>query len=186
MVVDVTPLSVRLFKCTFAAFIERRQKGLERFLRRLTEHPLLVTDDFVHMFFETDQKIPKSGSSYFSTMSKALTTYFETDEFFDDRMRQADVLESQLKRLHKAIESLVSVRKNVSVSTTKFAETFAALADAEVCRCSVVYRMRIVCTFFSNHSVLTHDCMYGLEEYYTIENTVRDVNRYTVFRYTFR
>ena len=44
---------------------------------------------------------------------------------------QADVLGAQLGRLHKSIESLVSIRRGLSISTTKFAETFAALADAE-------------------------------------------------------
>lgn len=83
------------------------------------------------MFFETDQKIPKPASQMFNLMAKSVTTYFETDEFFDDRWRQMEVLDSQLRRLHRAIDSLVGVRKGLSADTTTFAKTFAALADSE-------------------------------------------------------
>jgi sorting nexin-1/2 len=83
------------------------------------------------MFFETDQKMPKPPSSMFSTMAKSVATYFETDEFFEDRWRQMDVLSGQLNRLHRAVEGMVNVRKGLSVDTTNFAKTFAALADSE-------------------------------------------------------
>jgi len=112
-------------------FIERRQYALQRFLRRMVSHPILVVDEMVIAFFETDTKMPKPSSSMLSSIAAKVTMYFETDEYFDDRMKQNDVLGAQLGRLHKSIESLVSIRRGLSISTTKFAETFAALADAE-------------------------------------------------------
>lgn len=112
-------------------FIERRQFALQRFLRRLVSHPILVIDDLVVQFFETDAKMPKPPSNMLSSLAQKVTMYFETDEYFDDRMKQADVLAAQLGRLHKGIEALVTIRRGLSISTTKFAETFAALADAE-------------------------------------------------------
>ena len=174
-------------------FIERRQYALQRFLRRMVSHPILVVDENVVGFFETDTKMyigstaaptcliftplmlaldalsslicsrdravdcagglcadavlatlrsaesglertshrAKPASSLLASMAAKVTMYFETDEYFDDRMKQNDVLGAQLGRLHKSIESLVSIRRGLSISTTKFAETFAALADAE-------------------------------------------------------
>ena len=38
-------------------FIERRQYALQRFLRRLASHPILVVDENVVAFFETDAKM---------------------------------------------------------------------------------------------------------------------------------
>ena len=38
-------------------FVETRQYGLQRFLRRLVAHPALVDDALFHQFLETDDKV---------------------------------------------------------------------------------------------------------------------------------
>jgi hypothetical protein len=37
-------------------------------------HPILVTDEMVRMFFESDQKIPKPASTLLTAFAKSVTT----------------------------------------------------------------------------------------------------------------
>ena len=55
----------------------------------------------------------------------------EIDEWFDDKARELSILERQLRKLHTSIAALCDGRRELSLSTTKFAESFAALAEAE-------------------------------------------------------
>eukprot|EP00039_Didymoeca_costata_P018655 m.334425 g.334425 ORF g.334425 m.334425 type:complete len:506 (+) comp17350_c0_seq1:223-1740(+) len=111
-------------------FIERRQHALQRFLRRLVVHPSIVDDELVHQFFETDTKMPKPKQDYVAMLTPKFPA-IEIDEWFGDKSSELVVLEKQLRKLHNAVSAMCDGRKELSMSTTKFAESFAALADAE-------------------------------------------------------
>jgi len=112
-------------------FVETRQYGLQRFLRRLVAHPALVDDPLFHQFLETDDKMPAPKKDYAALLAPMKFPAIEIDEWFDDKSRELTILERQLKKLHTAIAALCDGRRELSLSTTKFAESFAALAEAE-------------------------------------------------------
>eukprot|EP00052_Salpingoeca_macrocollata_P027594 m.262696 g.262696 ORF g.262696 m.262696 type:complete len:408 (+) comp22762_c17_seq3:821-2044(+) len=111
-------------------FIERRAAALGRFLARVAQHPVLRKDDMLRLFLESEDRLPKPKSSIMSVLGK-LGGIGDADEWFDDKAREIDTLEAQLKKTHAALESLVTKRKELSVFTSTFAESLAALADAE-------------------------------------------------------
>lgn len=112
-------------------FLERRKAGLERFIQRCVGHPVLRTDDLLISFLQTEDKIPKHKGSGFSGVMSKLVSYAETDEWFSDKNGEVENIETQLKKLQSALEHMVKRRKELAGHTTFFAESFAALADAE-------------------------------------------------------
>jgi sorting nexin-1/2 len=111
-------------------FIEKRQYALQRFLKRVVAHPELINDPALHQFLETDEKIAAPKKDLLTMLSLKLAPV-EVDEWFDDKTRELQVLETQLKKLHSAASLLCDGRKDLSHHTTRFAESFAALAQAE-------------------------------------------------------
>lgn len=111
-------------------FIERRGAALGRFIARVAAHPTLAGDEVLKLFLTTEGKLPKPKATGAGLLAK-LTGYTESDEFFDSKVREMDVLESELKKMHAAAEGLVSRRKELATSTVAFAEAFGGLAEAE-------------------------------------------------------
>lgn len=116
---------------TDSSFIERRTHGLSRFMQRIASHPVLHGDPMVRNFLESADKMPKVESSVFASVSAKLGSFVETDQWFEEKVRDVDQLESQLKKLHGGVEGLVNRRKELSTATMAAVESLSTLADAE-------------------------------------------------------
>ncbi|CAG8462541.1 11807_t:CDS:10 [Ambispora leptoticha] len=109
-------------------FVENRRQALEKCLNKITSHPELQDDPDLHLFLEsdtftTDVKRNESKGvlrSLSDAMSNAATfsKFTETDEWFENRRNQLDILESQLKAL-------------LNGATKEFGESMMTLACAE-------------------------------------------------------
>lgn len=92
-------------------FLEFRRRELERFLLRVTSHPILRTSKYVQIFLETkddskfitvkeDEK-QKNNSGFFSRFAKAMVSSpaVETDSWFAAKTEY-------ISKLHSCLESL--------------------------------------------------------------------------------
>ncbi|KAF9417747.1 Vacuolar protein sorting-associated protein 5 [Podila epigama] len=126
-------------------FVESRRIALERCLRKITAHPMLYGDPDLKLFLESDSlvaeiKEKKQDSSkgfmtkFGETLSSAttFTKVQETDEWFESRRTQLDVLDSQLKSLLKAIEAIIKQRKDLGLASAEFGESIVSLAGTEL------------------------------------------------------
>jgi sorting nexin-1/2 len=76
-------------------------------------------------------KLPKPKSSLLEAVKDKIATFDEPDMWFLDKAREVDTLQAQLAKLHNVADTLVSQRRELASATTGFAESFAALAEAE-------------------------------------------------------
>ncbi|KAF9199478.1 Vacuolar protein sorting-associated protein 5 [Haplosporangium sp. Z 27] len=125
-------------------FVESRRIALERCLRKMTAHPMLYGDPDLKLFLESDSlvaeiKEKRQDSKGFmtkfgETLSSAttFTKVHETDEWFESRRNQLDVLDSQLKSLLKAIEAIIKQRKDLGSASAEFGESIVSLAGTEL------------------------------------------------------
>ncbi|KAJ1657105.1 Vacuolar protein sorting-associated protein vps5 [Dispira simplex] len=125
-------------------FVESRRLGLERFLRKVTRHPLLNDNPELRLFLTSenftmetkDRRVESSGARGFfgvfgEVMSNSFSKYVETDEWFENRRHQLDALESQLRSLYKAVVMVVHQRKELSSAYYDLAMSFDTLAEHE-------------------------------------------------------
>ncbi|KAF9356627.1 Vacuolar protein sorting-associated protein 5 [Mortierella sp. AD094] len=125
-------------------FVESRRIALERCLRKMTAHPMLYGDPDLKLFLESESlvaeiKEKRQDSKGFmtkfgETLSSAttFTKVHETDEWFESRRNQLDVLDSQLKSLLKAIEAIIKQRKDLGSASAEFGESIVSLAGTEL------------------------------------------------------
>ncbi|KAI7817463.1 Vps5 C terminal like-domain-containing protein [Gamsiella multidivaricata] len=124
-------------------FVESRRIALERCLRKMTAHPMLYGDPDLKLFLESDSLVAEEKrqdsskgfmTKFGETLSSAttFTKVHETDEWFESRRNQLDVLDSQLKSLLKAIEAIIKQRKDLGVASAEFGESIVSLAGAEL------------------------------------------------------
>ncbi|XP_033750332.1 sorting nexin-2-like isoform X2 [Pecten maximus] len=126
-------------------FVERRRLTLERFLTRTAQHPVLRKDADFREFLERAGELPKATNT--SALSSAgVKRLFhkvgdavdkisykmeEADEWFEEKQQQVECLDTQLRKLHSSMESVVNHRKDLSNSTAAFAKSAAMLGNAE-------------------------------------------------------
>ncbi|KAF9194107.1 Vacuolar protein sorting-associated protein 5 [Haplosporangium sp. Z 767] len=126
-------------------FVESRRIALERCLRKMTAHPMLYGDPDLKLFLESDSLVAEIKekrqdnskgfmTKFGETLSSAttFTKVHETDEWFESRRTQLDVLDSQLKSLLKAIEAIIKQRKDLGVASAEFGESIVSLAGTEL------------------------------------------------------
>ncbi|KAF9976015.1 Vacuolar protein sorting-associated protein 5 [Actinomortierella ambigua] len=126
-------------------FVESRRIALERCLRKITAHPMLYGDPDLKLFLESDSleaeiKVKRADNSkgfmtkFGETLSSAttFTKVQETDEWFESRRTQLDVLETQLKTLLKAVEAIIKQRKDLGQASAEFGESIVSLAGTEL------------------------------------------------------
>ncbi|KAK3816270.1 MAG: Vps5 C terminal like-domain-containing protein [Benniella sp.] len=123
-------------------FVESRRIALERCLRKMTAHPMLYGDPDLKLFLESESLVAeekRQDSKGFmtkvgETLSSAttFTKVQETDEWFESRRNQLDVLESQLRSLLKAVEAIIKQRKDLGVASSEFGESIVSLAGTEL------------------------------------------------------
>jgi sorting nexin-1/2 len=128
-----------------AFFIERRRANLERFLNRLASHPVLKKEEDFRNFLENPGELPKaketaamSGAGFMRlvknvgmSISKISGKKTDIDSWFDDRLREYDVLETHLKKLHSSIDGMLSARKELCGCTNSFVKSLGVLANVE-------------------------------------------------------
>jgi len=130
---------------TKAHFISLRRAALERFINRVALHPVLRLDvDFVD-FLECSSDLPRatstsaiSSASVFKmitrvgeTVNKMAYKMEEGDPWFEEKTLQVEQMESQLKKLHCCVESVVSCRRELALATGQFSQATALLATTE-------------------------------------------------------
>ncbi|CAB3993838.1 Sorting nexin-2 [Paramuricea clavata] len=143
-VLGMTKVKLGKEESTSADFVERRRASLERYLNRTAAHPALREDSEFRQFLETENLPRATGTAAFSgggfkrlvknvgdTMFNLTSKIEESDQWFEDKHIKIDALETQLKKLHQALESLVNNRKELSTSTTVFSNAIAVLSSAE-------------------------------------------------------
>lgn len=128
-------------------FVESRRSALERMLNKTAAHPILQHDADLKIFLESDafnmdvkhreHKEPGLGESkgMFSSIgfgSAGSGKFIEHDDWFHDRKIYLDALETQLKALLKAIDTVVSQRKTLAEAAGDFSASLHALSTVEL------------------------------------------------------
>ncbi|OQR68573.1 sorting nexin-2-like [Tropilaelaps mercedesae] len=126
-------------------FVERRRSQLERFLRRVSRHPILVTDPDFREFLELEGDLPKSShTSALSgagviklinrvgdTVNKITYKMDENDSWFEDKTVFIDNLDIQLRKLHSSLDFMVTQRRELAANSGVFARSAAMLGNCE-------------------------------------------------------
>nr|XP_054756130.1 sorting nexin-2-like [Lytechinus pictus] len=125
-------------------FIGKRRAALERFLNRTAAHPILYTDSDFREFLEKDDLPKATNTSALSgagvlraftkvvdSASKVVSRMNESDQWFEEKQHMIDNLDSQLKKLHTSVESMVTSRKELANTTSTFAKSSAMLGNSE-------------------------------------------------------
>ncbi|KAI9032265.1 Vps5 C terminal like-domain-containing protein, partial [Hyaloraphidium curvatum] len=127
-------------------FVESRRVGLERFLQKITSHPMLFDDADVKVFLEsetfsadssmlTKRDPSKATGGILGAFSMSNVTQFratpDRDDFLDTRKMEIDKFEAQLKQLMKGVEAIVKQRKELGAATSEFGDALLALSGAE-------------------------------------------------------
>ncbi|CAB4395886.1 unnamed protein product [Rhizophagus irregularis] len=126
-------------------FVENRRQALEKCLNRITSHPKLYRDPDLKLFLESDtftidvkRKNQDESKGVLKSLGEAMSNaatfnkFTETDEWFESRRNQLDILESQLKTLLKSVEAIVKQRKDLGSATVDFGNSLLSLAGAEL------------------------------------------------------
>ena len=128
-------------------FVESRRQALERMLNRTAAHPILQHDSDLKIFLESDafgvdvkhreHREPGLGESkgMFSSFGIGASNagkFIEHDDWFHDRKIYLDALETQLKGLLKAIDTVVVQRKALAEAAGDFSASLHALATVEL------------------------------------------------------
>ncbi|KAK0178264.1 hypothetical protein PV328_002231 [Microctonus aethiopoides] len=127
-------------------FIERRRAALERYLNRTASHPVLSVDPDFREFLEADMELPKATSTSAlsgagvmrlfnkvgETVNKITYKMDESDSWFEEKTSQIDSLDTQLRALHSAVETLTNQRQELASFTGASAKSIAVLGHGEV------------------------------------------------------
>ncbi|XP_043933396.1 sorting nexin-1-like [Protopterus annectens] len=127
-----------------AEFLERRRAALERYLNRVASHPTLLQDPDVREFLEKEE-LPRavstqtlSGAGFLKMINRATEAVNkmtikmnESDIWFEEKLQEVECEEQQLRKLHAAVDALVSHRRELSTNTALFAKSVAMLGSAE-------------------------------------------------------
>jgi sorting nexin-1/2 len=129
-------------------FVESRRQALERMLNKIAAHPVLHHDADLKIFLESEtfnvdiknkeNREPDLGQSkgMFSAIGinvgGSSGKFVEHDDWFHDRRIYLDALETQLKGLLKAIDTVVAQRKGLSEAAGEFAISLGNLAQVEL------------------------------------------------------
>ncbi|XP_078589460.1 sorting nexin-2-like isoform X4 [Branchiostoma floridae x Branchiostoma japonicum] len=143
-VVGMTKIKMSKEDTSSTEFVEKRRALLERFLQRISIHPVLQMDPDFRDFLEQDELPRATSTSAVSgagvlrlikgvgdTLSKVTIKMDESDQWFEEKQNQVEALDQQLKKLHASVEALVTYRKELGISTAAFAKSTAMLSNSE-------------------------------------------------------
>ncbi|CAN6674584.1 hypothetical protein TRVA0_057S00474 [Trichomonascus vanleenenianus] len=179
-------------------FVESRRAALENMLNKIAQHHSLQSDPDFRLFLEsesfsndvknrvvTPEELEQTKSGFMSTLGGAFSfsgKYIETNEWFIDKKQYVDQLESQLKSLAKALDLVVTQRKELGEATSEFAAVLENLAGVEVSK-----QLTNLLSDFSHaqyriHDVYSRQCMQDvlslattLDEYIRLISSIRSV-----------
>jgi len=126
-------------------YVEKRRASLERYLNRTGCHPSLKVDPDFREFLELDAELPKANSTstlsgknvmkLFSKVGDKVTNYAtkmeETDTWFEDKTMMIENLDTQLKKLLIATESLVEYRRGLAYQSNGLSKSLVVLSGCE-------------------------------------------------------
>lgn len=128
-------------------FVEARRAALEKMLNKIAAHPTLQHDADLKLFLESEafnvdikhkerrEPIPVESKGLFGSMGINVgggSKFVEQDDWFHDRKVYLDALETQLKALLKAMESMVAQRKMMAEAAGDFSASLHALSTVEL------------------------------------------------------
>ncbi|XP_074862585.1 sorting nexin-1 [Carettochelys insculpta] len=142
--IGMTKVKVGKEDSSSAEFLEKRRAALERYLQRLVSHPTMLQDPDVREFLEKEE-LPRavstqalSGAGILKMFNKATDAVSkmtikmnESDIWFEEKLQEVEYEEQRLRRLHAAVETLVSHRKELVVNTAQLAKSLAMLGSSE-------------------------------------------------------
>jgi len=113
-------------------------------LNRVTRHKDLLEDSDFKEFLEAEElprakntsALSKGGFARFAkgigeAVSKMTNKMIESDPWFEEKQNQIETLDQQLRKIHIAAETLVNLKKDVSLNTSAFSKSCALLSSAE-------------------------------------------------------
>ncbi|KAF2856550.1 vacuolar protein sorting-associated protein-like protein vps5 [Plenodomus tracheiphilus IPT5] len=126
-------------------FVESRRSALERMLNKTAAHPILQHDSDLKLFLESDAfnvdiknrerkdaGLGESKGMFGSMLSSSSGKFVEHDDWFHDRRIYLDALETQLKALLKATDSVVTQRKGLADACGDFSASLHSLSAVEL------------------------------------------------------
>ncbi|KAF9466094.1 Vps5 C terminal like-domain-containing protein [Collybia nuda] len=125
-------------------FVRQRRFALEKCIQKTANHPVLSQDADLRMFLESDSfaldikhrkaEIAHERGGIMASIGQSITgsRFHETDEWFDRQKGYLESLESQLRGLVKAIETVARQRSEIATATGEFAQTVNDLSASDV------------------------------------------------------
>ncbi|KAF2756581.1 Vps5-domain-containing protein [Pseudovirgaria hyperparasitica] len=127
-------------------FVESRRAALERMLNKTAQHPMLQHDSDLKLFLESDafnvdiknrerkEPLPTESKGMFGSIGLGSSSgkFIEHDDWFDHRRIYLDALETQLKALLKATDTVVAQRKGLAEACGDFSASLHSLASVEL------------------------------------------------------
>lgn len=125
-------------------FVRQRRFALEKCIQKIANHPVLGKDSDLRMFLESDSfaldikhrkaEIAHERGGLMASIGQTITgpRFHETDEWFDRQRAYLDSLESQLRGLVKAIDTVARHRAELAVASGEFAQTVSDLSSSDV------------------------------------------------------
>ncbi|KAH9847575.1 Vps5 C terminal like-domain-containing protein [Lenzites betulinus] len=125
-------------------FVQQRRLALEKCIQKITGHPVLQKDADLKLFLESDTfsldikhrkaEMAQEKGGLMTAIGQTITgpRFHETDEWFDRQKSYLDSLETQLRGLVKAIETVAKQRSDVAAAAGEFAQTITDLAACDV------------------------------------------------------
>lgn len=128
-------------------FVESRRAALEKMLNKTAAHPTLQHDADLKLFLESEafnvdikhkerrEPIPTESKGVLGSLGINVggsNKFVEQDDWFHDRKVYLDALESQLKSLLKAMETMVAQRKMMAEAAGDFSASLHALSTVEL------------------------------------------------------
>ncbi|KAL6712534.1 Vacuolar protein sorting-associated protein vps5 [Coniothyrium glycines] len=126
-------------------FVESRRAALERMLNKTACHPILQHDSDLKLFLESDAfnvdvknkerkdvGLTESKGMFGSMLGSSSGKFVEHDDWFHDRRIYLDALETQLKALLKATDTVVTQRKGLADACGDFSASLHSLSAVEL------------------------------------------------------
>ncbi|KAL5536777.1 VPS5 [Sanghuangporus sanghuang] len=173
-------------------FVQQRRLALEICIQKMASHPVLVKDLDFRLFLESDTfaldikhrktEMAQDRGGILSSIGQTLTgsKFLEVDDWFDKKKAYLDGLESQLKGLVKAIDSVSKQREELAIGTGEFSLSITELSESDLSKelCHSLSALGIAEKKAQNlqHTQAQEDTitlMTAVEEYSRIINSVR-------------
>ncbi|WWC70926.1 uncharacterized protein I206_104878 [Kwoniella pini CBS 10737] len=125
-------------------FIETRRNALQKFITKITSHPVLQLDPDLRIFLESDNfsidSKNRKNEILILEKSQALSAdriwntnkFIEFDDWFESRNGFLNSLENQLKNLSKSIEQSSKLKLELSNSILEFSENILILSESDL------------------------------------------------------